>query len=374
VTSDRSRARRIRVLVAEDSRFVCGLLHNILASDRDLEVVGFAGDGVEAVAAVARLAPDVVTLDVQMPRADGLQALEAIMAEHPTPVLMVSAHTRAGSAATIRALELGAVDFVPKQSGIDLGLDELRDEIIRKIKMAARVKPIRSVAGLHPGRRWPTGTVPAATAIGPDPEGGRPDDVRYVVIAASTGGPAALLQVVPQLPWPFPAAVVIAQHMPAPFTAQFARELAARSAMVVKEAEAGDRVTRGTAYVAPGFHHLTLDAHGRVRLQSAERHDGECPSANLAMTSVAELAGSSVVGVVLTGMGRDGAAGVRAIKRAGGTVIAQDESSALVNGMPRAAIETGCVDIVLPLERLAAKLCAIVGDGIVSRRRVGHAS
>jgi two-component system, chemotaxis family, protein-glutamate methylesterase/glutaminase len=362
------------VLVAEDSRFVRGLLHNILASDRDLEVVGFAGDGREAVAAVARLAPDVVTLDVQMPHVDGLQALEAIMAEHPTPVVMISAHTRAGSAATIRALELGAVDFVPKQSGIDLGLDALRDEILRKIKIAARVKPIRTVAGLRPGQRRPIHAVPPANAISPDADGGCPDDVRHVVIAASTGGPAALLQLVPQLPWPFPAAVIIAQHMPAPFTAQFARELAARSAVVVKEAEAGDRVTRGIAYVAPGFHHLTLDAHGRVLLQSAERHDGECPSANLAMTSVAELAGPSVVGVVLTGMGRDGAAGVRAIKRAGGTVIAQDESSALVNGMPRAAIETGCVDVVLPLERLASKLGAVVRDGVGSLRRVGHAS
>jgi two-component system chemotaxis response regulator CheB len=291
---------------------------------------------------------------------------------------MISAHTRAGSLAAIRALEIGAVDFIAKRSSVDIKLDELRDEIIRKVKIASRVRPVRNVAS-RPVLR---GTAAPASAAGPagasDAErNGKldaPRGVPIVVVAASTGGPAALLHVLPQIPREFPGAIVIAQHMPAPFTGQLAHELAARCAIRVKEAEPGERLGRGSSYICPGFHHLTIDSDHRVRLHSAARLEGECPSANRAMTSAADVVGSRVVGIVLTGMGRDGAIGAQAIKRMGGTVIAQDEQSALVNGMPRAAIETGCVDLVVPLERLAATLLDVVNEMSDARATVRYAS
>jgi two-component system chemotaxis response regulator CheB len=195
-----------------------------------------------------------------------------------------------------------------------------------------------------------------------------------LVVAASTGGPAALLQIVPQLPADFRAAMVIVQHMPAPFTTQLAYELDERSAIAVREVASGERLLPGTAYVCPGAYHLTFDRADRVLLRPATRSGAECPSANLAMTSAADVAGTLAVGVVLTGMGRDGAAGVQAIKRAGGKVIAQDASSALVNGMPHAAIETGCVDVVADLDNLAPAMLSVVGDLIRSDRTVRHAS
>lgn len=362
-----AQARRIRVLVAEDSRFMRRVIRQILASDPEIDVVGFAADGAEAVEAVANLAPDVVTMDVKMPRLDGLSAVERIMERRPTPILMLSSQTQEGSAAAIRALELGAVDFIAKPSGsVDLDLEGLREEIIRKVKMAARVRPVRTTATR-------TGTRPAAAAgsiprpeSAPSPVGGD-GWAPCVVIGASTGGPAALLKLIPELPRGCPASVLIVQHMPSPYTAQLAGELAARAALPVKEAESGERLERGVVYISPGSRHLTLSARGAVNLHLAPRNGGECPSADLAMTSVAEHLGPLTLGVVLTGMGRDGAAGARRIKQAGGVVIAQDEASSAVYGMPRAALETGCVDAVVSLSDLPEVMLACVGE-LVARR------
>lgn len=352
---------RIRVLVVEDSRFMRGVIHRVLISDPQIEVVGLAADGMEALDAVASLAPHVVTMDVNMPHADGLCAVERIMAERPTPIVMISSYTREGSAAAIRALDLGAIDFVAKPSGsVDDGFRALRNELIRKVKTAARVRPIRNVVPRRASVRAETSG--ALTALGSDTPpflagvGGRNGDhsgwTPCVVIATSTGGPAALLNLVPQVPQGLPASVLIVQHMSRPYTSQLAKELAVRSSVTVKEAAEGERLERGVVYVSPGSQNVVISAAGRVVLRPATRVDGECPSANVAMTSVAQHSGSMALGVVLTGMGRDGAAGAEAIKRAGGVVIAQDEASSLVYGMPRAAVETGCVDGVFPLFKL----------------------
>ena len=359
---------RIRVLVVEDSGFMRGVLRHILTSDPQMEVVGVAADGLQAVEGVAALAPHVVTMDVEMPRADGLSAVARIMADRPTPILMFSSHTRDGSAAAIRALELGAVDFVPKPAGgADVALETLRETILGKVRMAARVRPIRTV-GLtgegrvreHSPRRSEPGRRPAATDA-------------CVVIAASTGGPAALLRLVPALPADFPAPVLIVQHMPAPYTTQLARELAARSALVVREAEAGERLAPGVVHVAPGSRDLTVTS-GRLIGLGPTAGDGGSPSADLALASVARAAGAAGVAVVLTGMGTDGARGADAIARAGGRVLVQDEASSASWGMPRAALETGCVNAVVSLGELAETVVACLDDPAAYRDGLRHAS
>ena len=362
---------RIRVLVVEDSAFMRGLIRQILHSDPEIEVVGQAADGMQAVEAVASLAPDVVTMDVHMPRADGLAAVARIMAERPTPIVMLSAATREGSAAAIRALELGAVDFVAKPAGrVDPSLDRLRETMVGKIKVAARVKPVRTVT---------VGEGPGVTARAP---GGLPGlgplssraTMPCVVIAASTGGPAALLRLIPAFPRELPGTVLVVQHMPAPYTAQLARELAARSAVVVKEAEHGEALAWGTVYVAPGSGDVMVSRLGAISVRPAARDGGASPSANLAMASVARHAGPASLGVVLTGMGADGALGAEAIARAGGRVIAQDEASSVIYGMPRAAIETGCVNVVASLARIPETLVTCLHDPGAYRGMVDHAA
>lgn len=355
--------RPIRVLVVEDSRLMRGVIGDILASDPDIEVVGAAGDGVEAMEAVARLAPDVVTMDVAMPRADGLEAVGRIMSERPTPIVMISAHTRHGSAAAIRALELGAVEVVAKPStGLDLRLTALREEILRKVHVASRIQPVRTANRVIRAGTWDAGAgAPGTRAWTP-----------CVVIAASIGGPAALLALVPALPAALPASIVIVQHMPAAYTSAFARELATRAAMTVREAADGDRLRGGSVLVCPGGRQLTVDARGRVVLRAPDAPTVDCPSADLAMTAVARHAGPASIGVVLTGMGRDGAAGARAIRDAGGLVLAQDEASSVVFGMPRAAIEGGGVDAVVPLADLVSTLCAFVEEVAAAGARARH--
>lgn len=345
--------RRIRVLVVEDSRFMRGVIRAILATDPAIDVVGTAADGLEAVEAVMALRPDVVTMDVDMPRADGLAAVERIMAERPTPIVMISAHTRRDSAAAIRALELGAVDFVAKPSfTVDLGLDNLREEILRKVRVAARVRPVRTA-----GRPRSTPGAPGAAPAPRAADEARPSDwTPCVVIAASTGGPAALLAIAPELPADLPAAVVVVQHMPAAYTGALAAALAARCPLPVREAADGEWLRRGTVYINPGGQHLTLAPGGRVVLHPPPTPDGQCPSADLAMMSVARRAGTQCIGVILSGMGHDGAAGARAVRRAGGLVIAQDEATSVVYGMPRAAIETGAVNAVVALDEIASTI------------------
>lgn len=358
-----SATRPIRVLVVEDSTLMRGIIRDALAADPEIEVVGAVGDGAEALRAVDALAPDVVTMDVVMPRSDGLEAVARIMSERPTPIVMLSAHTRTGSAAAIRALELGAVDVVAKPAAeLGLGVGALRRELVKKVRLAARIRAVRTATRAAAPRPCEHREVVA----------GRGAWTPCVVIAASTGGPAALLATVPALPATLPASVLIVQHMPAPCTSAFARELGARAALPVREAADGDRLRAGTVYVCPGARQATVDGRGRLQVRAPDAPAVECPSADVVMTAVARHAGAAAIGVVLTGMGRDGAAGARAIRAAGGLVLAQDEASSVVFGMPRAAIEQGSVDAVVAIDDLVPTLCAFVEERAAVRGRTAR--
>jgi len=345
-------ADRIRVVVADDSPFVCRLLTSYLQSSPDLQVVGTALNGARAVDLVRQLRPDALTLDVEMPQMDGLAALEQIMLECPTPVIMVSGVSRAAARVTLDALELGAVDFVLKYTpGADTNPEALRRELVAKVRAASQIKVIRALgvtnrrsangdpAGCAPGRHANRPTVTAWTPeIPPDALPGG-----VVVIGASTGGPLALRELLGNLPPEFPAAILVVQHMPANFTGVLATQLNRRVALQVKEAEPGDRLRPGLVLVAPGGHHLLLRPDARVELNQGPTISGHRPSIDVTMQSVAQVYGSRTRGVVLTGMGSDGSLGLLAIRAKGGRTYAQDAASCVVNGMPQRAIEQGSV-------------------------------
>jgi two-component system, chemotaxis family, protein-glutamate methylesterase/glutaminase len=361
----------VRVLVAGDSRAMRAALRRTLAADARLEVVGMAADADEVVRAVTRSQPDVIVIDIGMDAADAIDTIGRVMAVHPIPVLVMSATTPEGAEAAIRAMEAGAVEVLAKPSwSVDPGLAALSDQIVRKILAAARARPAR-IAFARSGERPASAPHPglaAFAALGSD--GWTP----CVVIAASTGGPAALLGLIPELPPELPAAVLVVQHMPAPYTQAFARMLGERSRITVCEAAAGDRLARGVVSVCPGSQHLMVGARGEVTLRPAQLPSEDSPSADLAMTSVAEHAGRLAMGVVLTGMGRDAALGAAAIRKSGGIVIAQDEASSAVYGMPRAAADMGCVDFTVPLSGLPETMLACVGDLLSHQLKVGDAS
>jgi len=348
-----SAEKKIRVLIVDDSPYMCRVLQGIISADPQLEVVGQGRDGRDAVTLAESLRPDVITMDINMPHVDGLQATELIMSQHPRPIVIVSSESREGTASTLRALELGAIDFVPKpSSGVDLDMRNVGEDLTRKIRMAAKVRVVRTatrakLGALHtpaPDLPRPTQT-PAGTAQ----SGGK---FPMVVIAASTGGPAAVLRVVSTLPKDLGAAVFLVLHMPATFTSQFALQLAEISQLPVKEAEANELVQSGIIYLCPGSHHLRLSPTGKIQLDSGARIDGYRPCADVALETVAAYARPLTVGVVLTGMGSDASKGAKAVKGVGGYVIAQDEATSMIFGMPAEAIKTGAVDDVLALDEI----------------------
>lgn len=364
--------RRVRVLVVDDSALMRRMVSRILAS-AGFEVVGAARDGVEGLEACATLRPDVVTLDVQMPRMDGLSMLRRLMEENPTPVVMLSSLTQAQAPATVEALALGAVDVVAKPGGaISLNIDEVAEELVRKVRVAATARV----------RRLPAAEAGAPREPGPPQaqrEAAAPGRAKLiVVVGSSTGGPSALAELFSRLRRDFPAPIVVVQHMPAGFTASLAARLDTLSALDVKEAEEGVVPERGGAWVAPGGYHLLFDADGRMRLSSDPPHLGVRPAADLTMESAAEVWGSGVIGLVLTGMGMDGARGARRIKQRGGVVLAQDEETSVVYGMPRAVVEMGFADEVAPIQEMAFRLEAWVrkrlgaGAALAERGELGH--
>jgi two-component system, chemotaxis family, protein-glutamate methylesterase/glutaminase len=366
--------KKIRVLVVDDSAFMRKVLEGIISSDPMLEVCGEARDGKTAVSQLEALNPDVISMDINMPVMDGLQATEIIMSTNPKPILIVSSESREGADVTLKALQLGAIDFVSKPTGgIDLDMSAVRDELIRKLKMAAKVRVVRTAtraripqsnaaqSGAPPIQRnelpRPSPATNGATKPSDSqalwaPLGGKRGVGRFpiVVVASSTGGPATLMKFAPRFAKDFPGAVIVVQHMPGNFTSQFSTQLQEVCRIKVKEAEAGEMVSPGRFYVCPGSHHLRISSTGRFLLDDGPRIDGYRPSADVALASVADYAGNLSIGVVLTGMGSDGAKGVLAVKNVGGYVIAQDESTAVIFGMPQEALKTGAVDKMLAIE------------------------
>ncbi|HUO36233.1 MAG TPA: chemotaxis-specific protein-glutamate methyltransferase CheB [Candidatus Acidoferrum sp.] len=354
-----SAQNKIRVLVVDDSPYMCRVLQGIISADPHLEVVGTGRDGRDAVALAESLRPDVITMDINMPHIDGLQATELIMSQHPRPIVIVSSESREGTASTLRALELGAIDFVPKpSSGVDLDMRNVGEDLTRKIRMAAKVRVVRTATRSKLGE--PAAAPSPASRPAPPPPGASPASnggkFPMVVIAASTGGPAAVLRVVSSLPKDLAAAVFLVLHMPATFTSQFALQLAEVSQLPVKEAEANELVQCGSIYLCPGSHHLRLSPTGKIQLDSGARIDGYRPCADVALETIAAYARPLTLGVVLTGMGNDAAKGAKAVKAVGGYVLAQDEATSMIFGMPAEAIKLGAVDEVLPLDDIGVAI------------------
>jgi two-component system chemotaxis response regulator CheB len=339
---------KIRVLVADDSLFMRSAIKKLLEREPRLEIVGEAKDGRDAVDKVCALKPDVCTMDFNMPGLDGAQAVRELMRLQPTPVVMLSAHTREGARETLEALAAGAVDFVQKPAGeVSAALSEIGAQLVAKVIAAAAAAPQQASS---PSPSPSAARKPRAAALA------APGLPKVVVIGVSTGGPAALARVLPRVPADTPLALLVVQHLPAGFTAALADRLDALSPIAVREAVDGDRLEPGLALIAPGDHHVELATDGRLRLDDGPEVNGVRPSADVTMRAVARVFGRRAVGVLMTGMGRDGAEGMRAIKQAGGATLAQDQASCVIYGMPRAAVETGCVDRVAALDDLAEAL------------------
>jgi len=342
---------KIRVLVVDDSAFVRKAIARMLNGAPDIEVVGMAGDGEEGLELARALHPDVITLDIQMPRLGGLDTLRRLLPESPTAVLLLSSLTQEGADITLRGLELGALDFVDKSTVQGpMNLLGLKDELLAKVRALANA----------PRPRPPVAEEKAPPPVEPAAPGGRAE---VVAIGASTGGPAALQQLVPALPADFPAAVIVVQHIPRGFSRSLAERLDARSALAVREAVDGERLLPGTVLVAPAGLHLKLHRRGdtvKVSLDEEPQSALHRPSVDVLMTSVARVFGARSLGVVLTGMGSDGTIGLKAIHQAGGRTLAESEESAVIYGMPKSAVEAGVVDRALPLGHLAAEILAAV--------------
>lgn len=336
----------LRVLVAEDSPTVRALLVSVLGADPEIEVVGEARDGGEAVALTRRLRPDLVTMDVLMPRVDGFEATRQIMIEQPTPIVVVTgAAEGAGATLAMHALRAGALALVAKSPGPTApGFEDWCRHFLSTVKAMAQVKLVR--------RTGRSGAVPAVAAPA----------VRVIAIGASTGGPAALLRVLGDLPADLPAPILVVQHISTGFVVDLAAWLNTSSLLRVEVAVDGARLTPGRVYIAPDGAHLGVTDRATVAVVGSDPVGGFRPSATFLFESVARVFGAAGLGVILTGMGSDGVDGLVALHRAGGRVLAQDEESSVVYGMPRAAVEAGAVHATVPLAAMAGRICGIVNE------------
>jgi len=359
---------KTKVLVVDDSALVRTMLASFINAQPDLECVGAASDPYVAREMIRNLNPDVLTLDIEMPRMDGIDFLEKLMRLRPMPVVMVSTLTERGADITLRALELGAIDFVAKPKiGVSQGLQEAAAEIIEKVRVASRARigrrlmpaagtaPAAAARGAAAGMGIAPATPPAARA---PVSAVRHGTEKLVAIGASTGGTEAIRAILTRLPADFPA-IVITQHMPPGFTRSFAERLDAQCRIRVKEAEHGERLVPGHAYIAPGGRHLRVDRSGANYVAVVDdsapvnRHK---PSVDVLFASVASRVGPNAIGVMLTGMGRDGADAMRTMRDAGAFNLAQDEASCVVYGMPREAVAAGAVHESVVLDGIAARL------------------
>lgn len=356
----------IKVLVVDDSAVMRKLIPRILNEDKEIEVVATAMDGDFAIRKIEQLKPDVITLDVDMPRMDGISTLNHIVSKFRTPVLMLSSHTTWGASLTLKSLEIGAVDFVCKPSS-PARIGEMADELISKVKAAARSKLV-SPADLS-SEPPPTAALPTTAPV---LAAGDIRD-RIVAIGASSGGPNALRYLLPRIPLDFNAGLVVVQHMPESFTAIMARWLDEICGIDVREARDRDVVKPGRVLIAPGNAHIRVKktaVGGIVLLEPSKPVGGHMPSVDVFFRSVAEEYGRRATAVIMTGMGTDGAAGIGEIKKAGGLTLAQDRESCTVYGMPRAAIERGNIDRIVPLSELPSYLVSVVGRS--SQVEVSH--
>ncbi len=346
--------RKIRVLIVDDSALVRNILSQGLALDPAIEVVGTASDPYIARDRILELEPDVLTLDVEMPRMDGVAFLRKLMPQYPIPVVMVSSLTQRGKQITMEALDAGAVDFVAKPtSNVTAGLNSMLMELRTKVKIASGA----NVSHWKGKRSDPTvvGTVGKSTALAESTD-------KVIAIGASTGGTEAIRRVLEGFPATTPGTVIV-QHMPGGFTKMFADRLNQLCPMQVKEAEQGDRVRTGLVLIAPGGVQFEVVRSGGfyvVRLGGPEKVSGHCPSVDVMMHSVAKHAGANAIGAMLTGMGSDGAEGMLAMQQAGARCIAQDEASSVVFGMPRVAYEKGGVQSLVPLDHIAPSLLKLL--------------
>jgi two-component system chemotaxis response regulator CheB len=345
---------RVRVLVVDDSALMRKLIPNILARDPMIDVVGTAMDGAFALKKIEELRPDVVTLDLEMPRMDGMETLRLIMRRAPLPVILVSTHSKEGAYATFKALALGAIDFVAKPKEASSGhLDAIATQLIDKIKVAKRAtgrRPATTVAE-SPKFEKKIGRAPAAPS-------------RIIAIGVSTGGPNALQFVLSQIPADFPGSMLVVQHMPEGFTEMFARRLDECCALDVQEAKSGDLLVAGRVLICPGNRHMMVRRMPRgdmAVLTDAPHVNGHRPSVDVLFHSVAQEFGPMTVGILMTGMGEDGAEGLGALKAAGGITLAQSEDTCVVPGMPRAAIVKGYVGRILPLDAIGSYLVSQFG-------------
>ncbi len=344
----------VRVLVVDDSALMRKLIPQILERDSTIQVVGTAMDGSFGLKKIDELKPHVVTLDLEMPRMDGLETLREITKHHRVPVIVVSAHTTQGASATFKALSLGAFDFVAKpKDAASARMEDIATELITKIKAAAQTKMPST----------PRFEMPALPALRRPKPQGKPHAApsRVVAIGISTGGPNALQYVLSQLPGDFPGSIIVVQHMPEGFTDLFARRLDECCAIEVKEAQSGDLLVAGRALICPGNRHIKvrrMPLGNIVVLSDEERVNGHRPSVDILYRSVAQEFGKEAIAVIMTGMGEDGADALGVVKAAGGLTIAQSEDSCVVYGMPKAAIERGHAIRVVPLDMMANTLQA----------------
>lgn len=346
------------VLIVDDSVFARKITTDILQSSSKLEVIGVATNGLEAIALAAKLKPDVITLDIEMPKLDGLGALRRIMDENPTPVVVLSSLTAQGTNECIQALRLGAVEVMLKPSGSQgLGLSAIAEELISKVLAAADVK-VSHLQPIAPIKAVPTREVRAVGNRFP-----------IVMIASSTGGPRALRTLVPALTNAEGVAYVIVQHLPPGFTGPFARDLDSQTSLRVRESSEDDIVSPGDLIFAKSGFHTVFDKTGKMRITSDPSLWGVRPSADITMASAVQVFGRRLIGVILTGMGRDGANGLKLIKEAGGMTLAEHESTCVVYGMPRAAVEMDVVDAIVPLPYMAEAIHATVWKVGQSLRR-----
>ena len=340
---------RIKVLVVDDSAFNRNYLSSRLDGFRRINVVGTASNGLEALERIKELRPDVVTLDIQMPRLNGLETLDRLMKESPTRVLMLSSLTIADSEATIEALHRGAIDVIAKPRASQIITEDFIAEVVSKIEVVA-ARPLRvPILRSKPAQSQP---------LPPRPQSALPlGEPRYlVVIGSSTGGPAALNEVLPALPADLDVAYLVVQHMPPNFTRSLAQRINRASGLLVKEAEHGDPLRTGMALVAPGDFHMTLDERRHIVLHRGLKVNGVRPAVDVTMEQIAPLYGPRACGVILTGMGNDGTRGARHIRRHNGYVIAQDEATSVVYGMPGSVTRGGYANVQAPLERIAREI------------------